>query len=61
MMAKGTFGWILLGTADPDGTFERVQASGAEVVQGPVDRDHGFRTCAFRDPAGNRVRIPERR
>ena len=57
MMAKGTYGWILLATKDIDGTFERLQASGAEVVQEPVDQPYGVRDCAFRDPAGNHVRI----
>jgi catechol 2,3-dioxygenase-like lactoylglutathione lyase family enzyme len=60
MMAKGTYGWILLATEDLDGTFERVQASGAEVVQEPMTQDFGVRDCAFRDPAGNLVRIEER-
>ena len=60
MMAKGTYGWILLATKDLDGIFERVQASGAEVVQEPIAQDYGFRDCAFRDPAGNLVRIQER-
>ena len=57
MMAKGTYGWILLATDDLDGTFERVQASDAEVVQEPVQQPYGMRDCAFRDPAGNQVRI----
>jgi catechol 2,3-dioxygenase-like lactoylglutathione lyase family enzyme len=61
MMAKGTYGWILLATEDVDGTFERLQASGAEVVQEPIDQPYGFRDCAFRDPAGNLIRIQERR
>jgi catechol 2,3-dioxygenase-like lactoylglutathione lyase family enzyme len=61
MMAKGTFGWILLATEDLDGIFERVQASGADVVQEPMATDYGVRDCAFRDPAGNLVRIQERR
>jgi uncharacterized glyoxalase superfamily protein PhnB len=61
MMAKGTYGWILLATADLDGTFERLQASGAEVVQEPMAQAYGVRECAFRDPAGNLVRIQERR
>ena len=60
MMAKGTYGWILLATRDLDGTFERVQASGAEVVQEPMAQAYGVRDCAFRDPAGNLVRIQER-
>lgn len=61
MMAKGTYGWIMLATTDVDGTFERVQAGGAEVVQEPTDQPWGARDCAFRDPAGNHVRIQERR
>jgi catechol 2,3-dioxygenase-like lactoylglutathione lyase family enzyme len=59
MMAKGTYGWILLATRDLDGTFERVQAADAEVVQEPVEQPYGIRDCAFRDPAGNLVRIRE--
>ena len=51
MMAKGTYGWILLATKDLDGTFERLQASDAEVVQEPVEQPYGVRDCAFRDPA----------
>ena len=61
MMAKGTYGWILLATTDVDGTFERVQASDAEVVQEPTDQPYGVRDCAFRDPAGNMVRIQQQR
>ena len=61
MMAKGTFGWIMLATKDLDGTFERVQASGGEVVQEPMEQYWGNRDCAFRDPAGNLVRIQELR
>ena len=59
MMAKGTYGWIMLATRDLDGTFERLEASGAEVVQEPVDQPYGIRDCAFRDPAGNLIRISE--
>jgi catechol 2,3-dioxygenase-like lactoylglutathione lyase family enzyme len=59
MMAKGTYGWILLATRDLDGTFEQVQASDAEVVQEPTLQPYGIRDCAFRDPAGNLVRIQE--
>src|SRR6187399_3320040 len=61
MMAKGTYGWILLATADLDDTFEKVQAGGAEVVQEPTEQPYGIRDCAFRDPAGNLVRIQELR
>jgi predicted enzyme related to lactoylglutathione lyase len=61
MMAKGTYGWILLATKDLGGTFEQLQASGAEVVQEPMDQPYGARDCAFRDPAGNHIRIQELR
>jgi uncharacterized glyoxalase superfamily protein PhnB len=61
MMAKGTYASIMLATGDLDGVFERVQAAGAEVVQEPTDQPWGARDCAFRDPAGNMVRIQQRR
>jgi catechol 2,3-dioxygenase-like lactoylglutathione lyase family enzyme len=61
MMAKGTYGWILLATKDLDGTFERLQAGDAEVVQEPTQQPYGVRDCAFRDPAGNLIRIQELR
>ena len=57
MMAKGTFGIITLATRDLDEVFERLQASGAEVAQEPMDQPYGVRDCAFRDAAGNMVRI----
>jgi catechol 2,3-dioxygenase-like lactoylglutathione lyase family enzyme len=59
MMAKGTYGWILLATEDLDGTFEKVQAGDAEIVQEPTEQPYGMRDCALRDPAGNMVRIQE--
>ncbi len=61
MMAKGTYGSLLLATADLDSTFERVQASGADVVQEPIEQPYGIRDCAVRDPAGNLIRIQQRR
>jgi catechol 2,3-dioxygenase-like lactoylglutathione lyase family enzyme len=61
MMAKGTYGWIMLATPDLDGTFDKVQASGAEVVQEPIEQPYGVRDCAFRDPAGNLIRIQQSR
>jgi catechol 2,3-dioxygenase-like lactoylglutathione lyase family enzyme len=60
MMAKGTFASLLLATKDVDGTFDRVQARDAEVVQEPTDQPYGVRDCAFRDPAGNLIRIQQR-
>ena len=59
MMAKGTYARIVLATTDLDGTFERLQASGADIVQEPTDQPHGIRDCAIRDPAGNLIRINE--
>ena len=59
MMAKGTYGWILLATTDLDGTFDKLQATDAEVVQEPTEQPDGVRDCAFRDPAGNMVRVQE--
>jgi uncharacterized glyoxalase superfamily protein PhnB len=61
MMAKGTFASINLATNDLDGTFDRLQASDADVVQEPIDQPYGIRDCAVRDPAGNLVRIQELR
>lgn len=61
MMAKGTYASINLATADVDATFDRLHASDAEVVQEPTDQPYGVRDCAFRDPAGNLIRIQERR
>ena len=59
MMAKGTYATMLLATANLDETFERVEASGAEVVQEPTDQPYGVRDCAVRDPAGNLLRIQQ--
>jgi catechol 2,3-dioxygenase-like lactoylglutathione lyase family enzyme len=59
MMAKGTYASINLATQDLDGTFERLQARDAEVVQEPTEQPYGIRDCAFRDPSGNLIRIQE--
>ena len=61
MMAKGSYARIILATADLDGAFARLEASGADVVQEPTQQPYGIRDCAFRDPAGNEIRINERR
>jgi catechol 2,3-dioxygenase-like lactoylglutathione lyase family enzyme len=61
MMAKGTYATLLLATKDVDGTFERLQARDADVVQEPADQPYGVRDCAVRDPAGNLIRIQELR
>ena len=59
MMAKGTFGIIVLSTADLDGVFAQLEASGAEIVQEPTAQPYAIRDCAIRDPAGNLIRINE--
>jgi predicted enzyme related to lactoylglutathione lyase len=59
MMAKGTYATLLLATEDLDGAFERVQASGAEIVQEPTEQPYGVRDCAIRDSAGNLIRIQQ--
>jgi uncharacterized glyoxalase superfamily protein PhnB len=61
MMAKGTYAGINLATKDLDATFERLQAGDADVVQEPTEQPYGIRDCAFRDPAGNMIRIQELR
>ena len=61
MMAKGTYAIIVLGTKDLDGTFDRLQASDAEIVQEPTEQPYGVRDCAVRDPAGSMIRIQDLR
>jgi catechol 2,3-dioxygenase-like lactoylglutathione lyase family enzyme len=61
MMAKGTYAGINLATPDLDSTFERLQAGDADIVQEPTNQPWGIRDCAVRDPAGNLIRIQERR
>jgi catechol 2,3-dioxygenase-like lactoylglutathione lyase family enzyme len=61
MMAKGTYAMLLLATKDLDGSFERLQAGDAEIVQEPTEQPYGVRDCAVRDPAGNLIRIQQLR
>jgi catechol 2,3-dioxygenase-like lactoylglutathione lyase family enzyme len=61
LMAKGSYFGVNLATADLDGTFGKLEAGGAEVVQEPTEQPYGVRDCAFRDPAGNMIRIQELR
>ena len=57
LLAKGALNGVHFRTDDLDGTFEKVRAAGAEVLQEPIDQPYGMRDCAFRDPSGNMVRI----
>ncbi|MCX4095489.1 VOC family protein [Nocardia sp. alder85J] len=59
MMAKGTYARITLAVPDLDDAFDRLQAGGADVVQEPTEQPYGVRDAAFRDPAGNLIRINE--
>jgi predicted enzyme related to lactoylglutathione lyase len=59
LLAKGLMRAVLFRTDDLDATFERIRASGAEVVQEPMDMPYGVRDCAFRDPAGNMLRFSQ--
>jgi catechol 2,3-dioxygenase-like lactoylglutathione lyase family enzyme len=61
LMAKGSYFGVNLATADLDGIFAKLEADGAEVVQEPTEQPYGVRDCAFRDPAGNMIRIQELR
>ena len=61
LLAKGLLGFLVFTTDDCDAAFERIQASGADVIQEPMDQAYGVRDCAFRDPAGNHIRINQPR
>ncbi len=57
LMAKGALNGVSFAVSDLEGTFEKVRASGADVMQEPMDQPWGARDCAFRDPSGNMIRI----
>jgi len=59
LLTKGVLPLLVFTTDDVDATFERMRASGAEVLQEPIDQGWGPRDCAFRDPSGNQVRIAQ--
>ena len=59
LVTKGSFQAALLQSDDLDATFERLRASGAEVMSEPADQPWGVRDCAFRDPSGNMIRISQ--
>ncbi|MQY34822.1 hypothetical protein SRB17_27920 [Streptomyces sp. RB17] len=60
LLAKGMLRGVIFTTEDCDSLFERVRASGADVLQEPTDQPYGVRDCAFRDPAGNQLRFLQR-
>jgi catechol 2,3-dioxygenase-like lactoylglutathione lyase family enzyme len=59
LLAKGVLPNIVFTSDDVDAAFERVRATGAEVLQEPIDPGYGTKDCAFRDPSGNMVRISQ--
>jgi predicted enzyme related to lactoylglutathione lyase len=61
LLAKGSLAGLVMEVDDVDATFERIRATGAEVLQEPMDMPYGTRDCAFRDPSGNQVRINQRK
>jgi catechol 2,3-dioxygenase-like lactoylglutathione lyase family enzyme len=60
LLAKGSLAGLVLEVDSVDAAFEKIRATGAEVLQEPIDQAYGTRDCAFRDPSGNQVRINER-
>ncbi|KFU79197.1 Uncharacterized conserved protein PhnB, glyoxalase superfamily [Amycolatopsis lurida] len=61
LMSKALLSRLVFATDDCDGTFERIEAAGAEVMQEPIDQPDGARDCAFLDPSGNMLRFIQRR
>lgn len=59
LIAKGSYFGVNLATHDLDAAFEAVEAAGAEIAQEPTDQPYGVRDAAFRDPAGNMIRLQE--
>ena len=59
LLLKGELPILVFRADDLDATFEKVRASGAEVLQEPIDQPYGVRDCAFRDPAGNHLRFSQ--
>jgi catechol 2,3-dioxygenase-like lactoylglutathione lyase family enzyme len=59
LVAKGAVNGVWFHSDDLEATFEKVRASGAEIVQEPTDQPWGSRDCAVRDPSGNLVRIDQ--
>ena len=59
LLTKGSLNAVLFRTDDLDDTFEKIRASGAEVLQEPIEQHWGVRDCAFRDPSGNMIRISQ--
>jgi catechol 2,3-dioxygenase-like lactoylglutathione lyase family enzyme len=59
LVTQGSLQAAIFRSDDLDTTFEKVRASGAEVLEEPTTQPWGARDCAFRDPSGNVVRIAQ--
>jgi catechol 2,3-dioxygenase-like lactoylglutathione lyase family enzyme len=59
LIAKGALNGVHFHSDDLDASFEKVDASGAEIVQEPTDQPWGTRDFALRDPSGNMIRIDQ--
>ncbi|WP_053384814.1 VOC family protein [Leucobacter celer] len=59
LVAKGAYASVVFATDELQQLFEKVEASGVDVMQEPMDQDWGTRDFAFRDPAGNTVRVQQ--
>ena len=59
LVAKGAYASVVFATDELQPLFEKVEASGVDVLQEPMDQDWGARDFAFRDPAGNTVRVQQ--
>lgn len=59
LIAKGSYFGVNLATDDLDGAFARIEAAGGDIVQEPIEQDYGVRDAAFRDPAGNLIRLQQ--
>lgn len=61
LVAKGSYFTVNLASDDLDSAFARIEAAGADVVQEPMDQPYGLRDAAVRDPAGNLIRIQQKK
>jgi catechol 2,3-dioxygenase-like lactoylglutathione lyase family enzyme len=59
LVTQGSLQAALFRSDDLDATFEKLVASGAEVLQEPTSQPWGVRDCGVRDPSGNLVRISQ--
>ncbi len=58
LVTKGAF-QLVFSSTDLDSAYEKAVATGAEVLQEPIEQFWGVRDCALRDPSGNMVRISQ--